>query len=368
MSLLSDYPQITSVDLLARLDAPDAPLLIDVRDDDEYQPWHVPGAVNIPLSELADRLGEVPRGLDIVTVCAVGLRATRAAEILASAGFPVFVLTGGMESWGRTYEVVDTVLDGVVVAQVRRRGKGCLSYVVGAGTCAVVIDPSTEIDRYLSIAAEHGFTITHVLDTHLHADHLSGARELASQTDAQLLLNPADPFSYAFTPIVNNLRIEISDTLHLTVSAVTTPGHTEGSTVYQLGTVALFTGDTLFLESVGRPDLADHAEEFAHALYRSLHDVVLALNDDMMIFPAHYGDSVKVQYGVAVTKRLGELRRTLPALAFEEEAFVTWAVSRVVDRPPNYKEIVRYNSGNPRLGFDELRQLELGPNRCAIAS
>ena len=358
---------ITVDELLPMLDAHDQPLLVDVREADEFESWRIPGAINIPLSELADRLGEVPRDRDLVTVCAVGLRAAKGAEILASAGLHVKVLSGGMESWGRAYEEVEARLGDATVVQIRRRGKGCLSYVIASGASAVVIDPSTDVDRYLQVAKRHGVEISHVLDTHLHADHLSGARELVSRCGAQLLLNPADPFSYEFTAISDHLRIEISDNTHLTVSAVTTPGHTEGSTVYELGDVALFTGDTLFLESVGRPDLADHAEEFAHALYRSLHEVVLTLSDDLLIFPAHYGESVEVRFGELVTRRLGELRRTLPALAYDETKFVQWAVARVTDRPPNYKEIVRFNAGHSPLSLIELEQLELGPNRCAIA-
>lgn len=368
MTILESGPAWTVDDLLSRLDSADAPLIVDVREDDEFDAWHIPGAVLFPLGELADRLNEIPRDRHIVTVCAAGLRAAKGADILASAGYSVSVLTGGMESWGQAYETVTTLLGGATIVQVRRRGKGCLSYVIGSGSSAVVIDPSIEIARYLDICEHFGFSVTHVFDTHLHADHLSGARALVERTGAMLLLNPADPFSYDFTPIANDLRIEISDDLHLTVSAVSTPGHTEGSTVYRLGDVALFTGDTLFLESVGRPDLADQAEAFAHSLYRSLHEVVLKLPDDMLIFPAHYGDSVQVHLGELVTKRLGELRLSLPALAYDEGTFVRWAVARVTDRPANYLEIVRYNSGQSNKSLHELRSMELGPNRCAIAN
>jgi glyoxylase-like metal-dependent hydrolase (beta-lactamase superfamily II)/rhodanese-related sulfurtransferase len=368
MTILESGPAWNVEQLIERLDGVDAPLLIDVRETDEFDAWHIPGAVLFPLGELADRLNEIPRDRQLVTVCAAGLRASKGAEILASAGYAVSVLSGGMESWGQAYETVTSFLGGATIVQIRRRGKGCLSYVIGSQSRAVVIDPSVEITRYLSVAAQFGFEITHVFDTHLHADHLSGARALSEATGATLLLNPADPFAYDFTPIVHDLRIEISDDLHLTVSAVSTPGHTEGSTVYRLGDVALFTGDTLFLESVGRPDLADQAEAFAHSLYRSLHEVVLKLPDEMLIFPAHYGDAVEVHYGELVTKTLGNLRRNLPALAYDEGTFVQWAVSRVTDRPPNYMEIVRFNAGRSEKSLDELRSLELGPNRCAIAS
>lgn len=136
--------------------------------------------------------------------------------------------------------------------------------------------------------------------------------------------------------------------------------------MYQLGSFAIFTGDTLFLESVGRPDLAEQAESFAHYLYRSLHERVLALDDDIMVFPAHFGASVQVHAGEFVSRRLGELRKSLAVLELNEDAFVAWAIANVKDRPPNYQRIVRINSGQEPVNA-EAAEIELGPNRCAIA-
>jgi glyoxylase-like metal-dependent hydrolase (beta-lactamase superfamily II) len=135
--------------------------------------------------------------------------------------------------------------------------------------------------------------------------------------------------------------------------------------MYQLGEFAVFTGDTLFLESVGRPDLADQAESFAHNLYWSLHDRILPLGDEIMVFPAHYGAGVVVWSTQFVAKPLGEIRHVLPALALSEADFVDWAVANVKDRPPNYQEIVLVNAGRALLG--DGAELEAGPNRCAIA-
>ena len=271
-----------------------------------------------------------------------------------------------MQAWAGTYDVVAGDLGGATVVQVRRRGKGCLSYVVGAGDACVVIDPSLSVERYRAIADERGWRVTHVADTHLHADHLSGARDLAAATGAALWLNPADPFSFDFEPLVDGRSIALAEGVEITVSAVSVPGHTEGSTMYQLGSAAVFTGDTLFLESVGRPDLADQADAFAHRLFRSLHDRVLPLGDDVVVFPAHYGPGVSVRAGEFVSRRLGELRSTLPALAMSEADFVEWAVARVTDRPSNYRRIVAINAGRDARGAD-ASALETGPNRCAIA-
>jgi glyoxylase-like metal-dependent hydrolase (beta-lactamase superfamily II) len=356
---------ISGDELLARLEDPSL-YLVDVREPDEVEQWQIPGVHNIPLTSLSARLGEVPRDKDLVVVCAKGSRALRGAEILADHGIASRVLEGGMSTWASTYDHVSGAFGDATVAQLRRRGKGCLSYVVGAGSRAVVIDPSRDLDQYLNVAKQHGWAITHVLDTHLHADHLSGARELAGATGAELWLNPADPFSFDFEPIEDAKSIELMDGVHLRVSSVSVPGHTEGSTMYQLGDYAIFTGDTLFLESVGRPDLADQAEAYAHHLFHSLHERVLPLGDEITVFPAHYGQGVEVHAHQFVAQRLGLLRYALPALALDESDFVSWAIANVKDRPGNYQQIVRINAGQEEL-LSDADDLESGPNRCAIA-
>lgn len=354
-------------EFLSLLGTTASPFLLDVREPDEFSEWAIPNAVNIPLGQLANRLHEIPRHRQVVVICAKGARALSGATLLVAEGFDAIVMDGGMSQWGTTYDTVSVSLAGAVVTQVRRRGKGCLSYVITSGSRAAVIDPSTDIEQYIEIAASQGAAITHVFDTHLHADHVSGGRLMRERTGAQLILNPSDPFHYDYTPLEDGTSIELHDGVHLSVEALRAPGHTEGSTIYRLGSEAIFTGDTLFLESVGRPDLADQAEPFARALYRTLHERVLPLPDDILVLPAHWGDSVPVRSGELVAKHLGELRYVLPALAYSEEDFVAWAVHSVKDRPPNYIEIVRFNAGDSTLSLAEVHEKELGPNRCAIA-
>jgi glyoxylase-like metal-dependent hydrolase (beta-lactamase superfamily II)/rhodanese-related sulfurtransferase len=357
---------ITTYELLPLLDTNDAPYMLDVRDVDEVADWQIPEVHNIPLATLEQRIEEIPRDEHLVVICAVGARAQQGAEILARHDIASDVLEGGMGAWASTYDSVEGEFGGGTVVQLRRRGKGCLSYVIGAGTNCVVIDPSLEIQQYLSVAKEHNWTITHVLDTHLHADHISGARSLVASTGAELWLNPSDDFTFEFEPLSDGRSVALAPGVELTVSAVSVPGHTEGSTMYLLGHAAVFTGDTVFLESVGRPDLADQAESFAHSLYRSVHERILPLGDDIMVFPAHYGAVVAVKAHEFVARRLGELRVTLPALALGESEFVAWALANVKDRPPNYQHIVLINAGRETVSA-ESSQLELGPNRCAVA-
>jgi glyoxylase-like metal-dependent hydrolase (beta-lactamase superfamily II) len=355
-----------TTDALLPILGSDSVQLVDVREPDEFTDWKIPGSVNIPLGSLEARLSEVDPAREVIVICAKGGRATTGAEVLRVNGISSAILAGGMGSWASTYDTVEAEIAGATVVQLRRRGKGCLSYVIGAGSKAIVIDPSLDTDRYLEVASAHGWTITDILDTHLHADHISGGRQLAQATGATLRLNPSDPFQYDYEPLVDGLTISLAGDVGVTVAAVSAPGHTEGSTLYSLGDKAIFTGDTLFLESVGRPDLADQAEPFARNLYASLHERILPFGDETMIFPAHYGDAVEVEFGKFVSKELGELRHTLPALALSEDEFVAWAVANVKDRPPNYVAIVKINAGIDALS-DDAAEMELGPNRCAIA-
>ena len=361
----STYRDIDASELAARLGTDEEPFVLDVRQPDEVDEWAIPGATNVPLGELAGRVGELPHDRELVVVCAAGGRSAQAADLLAGQGLHVANLRGGMAAWGALYDWVVIEAGGVRVVQVRRRGKGCLSYVVGAGDEAFVIDPSIDADVYVEVAAEHGWRIVRVFDTHLHADHLSGSRELAARTGASLHLNPADTFDFPFVPLHDGDRFPLGADGALSVAVSRTPGHTEGSTMYFVGDEIVLTGDTVFVDGVGRPDLAERAEEFAHNLYRSLRDRVLTLPDDALVLPGHYGEGVHVRPDAPVAARLGDLRSTLPPLALDEDAFVAWAVGRTTARPPNYVDIITANMGRSDLPVSELRRLEIGPNRCS---
>lgn len=364
------YREMSPAELAARIGTDEEPTIVDVREPDEFAAWSIPGAMSIPVRELASRLAELPADTELVTLCASGNRSAAAADFLSRAGRHVANLAGGMAAWGATYDSVTIDIDqgDVRVVQVRRRGKGCLSYLVGSGDTAFVVDPSVDTGVHLQLAEEHDWRITRVFDTHLHADHLSGARALAYQSGASLHLNPADDFNFDYHPLSDGDLFELPGGTMFRVGVLHTPGHTQGSTVYTVADRIVLTGDTLFVESVGRPDLADKAAEFAHNLYHSLHDKVLNLPDDALVLPAHYGDVVPVRPDQPVGATLGELRRNLAPLGFDEEEFVSWATARTEPRPPNYVEIVKANMGRAESPLAVLQQLELGPNRCALSA
>ena len=361
-----DEGELSALELASLLGTEDEPLVLDVRQPEEVAAWAIPGAVNIPLGELATRLGELPAGRPVVVVCASGNRSSQATTFLVRAGIPARNLTGGMAAWGHVYDTAVAEVAGGQIVQVRRRAKGCLSYLVGAGDEAFVVDPSLEVDLYISVADSKGWRITRVFDTHLHADHLSGARELAARTGASLHLSPFDTFDFEYRPLQDDERFTLPGGLDVAVAVVRTPGHTEGSVVFLVGDEALLSGDTLFVDSVGRPDLAERAEEFARNLHRSLAEHILVLGDHVSVLPAHYGTATHVVPGQLVAARLGDLRASLPALSLDEEAFVDWATAHATERPPNYVEIIRANMGRSRADVRTLAGLEAGPNRCSV--
>ena len=357
-------PEITAAELATVLGTEQQPDLLDVREPEEFDAWALAGARNVPLSRLAPEAHGLSPGREVVVVCASGVRSARAVRALRSAGVPAVNLAGGMLAWAAVYDTATLDLGTARVVQVRRRGKGCLSYVVGSGAEAFVVDPSLDLDHYWEVATREGWRITRVFDTHLHADHLSGARVLTEATGASLHLNPADGYRFGYEAIGDNEWFRLGDNEHFGVTILAAPGHTPGSTVYEVGGRALLTGDTLFVDGVGRPDLADRSREFAADLYRSLHAKVMAMPVDATVLPAHYGDTVKVAPGELVGARLGELRSSLEQLAWDQDRFVDWASSRARPRPPHYREILRVNAGTASAPLEDLRRLELGPNRC----
>jgi glyoxylase-like metal-dependent hydrolase (beta-lactamase superfamily II) len=362
------YRQITAHELASRLGSERPPFVLDVRSPEEHRDWSIPTSVNIPVTELASRLAELPEDTELVVHCAAGGRSAQAAALLVEAGYDVAELAGGMGSWAQVYDTAELTVGDATVVQVRRRAKGCLSYVVGAGDTAFVVDPSADVGIYERVAAERGWRIRRVFDTHLHADHLSGARQLAGRTGASIHLNPADTFHFDYEPLGDGDEFTLPGGTAFGVSVVHTPGHTQGSTIFRVGDGALLTGDTLFVDGVGRPDLAERAEEFARNLHRSLTQRVLPTGEATIVLPSHYGDTVEVRPGEPVGATIGELVERLAPLRYDEPEFVRWAADAASDRPPNYVEIIKANMGRPEVGYEELRRLELGPNRCSVAA
>ncbi len=191
--------QIEAETLREWLDAQQPVTVLDIRTDEDRAQWAIPGSLHVHAYEALRAgqpglLADAPFPLDrpVVTVCNAGRVSEAAAEMLAARGFDARSLAGGMRAWSLAWNAADVPLPGasIHVTQVRRTGKGCLSYIVGSSGEAAVIDPSVAPHVYLDLAHRHAWSIRYVLETHIHADHLSRARELARQLGAVLLLPP----------------------------------------------------------------------------------------------------------------------------------------------------------------------------------
>lgn len=359
---------------VARRREDDDLFVLDVRNEPDYQEWQIPGSWNLPIYDdlldhefgsLEARLDELPDDREIAVVCAAGVTSARAASVLRDHGFEAASVDGGMNAWGRvhrSYEATD--VDGVV--QIVRPGTGCLSYLVHDGESAVVVDPSQYTDVYLDAAEARGLDVVAVADTHAHADHVSGGPMLAAEEGVPYYLHEADTGNLEDVEALTDGDTISVGSRDLTVRY--TPGHTPGSVSFQYGQ-ALLSGDTLFLRSVGRPDLEDGAEDAVRTAASELFDSLgelLALDDDAVVFPGHFTDE---RYRPLQTE-LGELRDETTnelfsyAAAGDREAFVETIVESLADEPANYNQIKQINWGNERAGED-AESLELGPNNCA---
>jgi hydroxyacylglutathione hydrolase len=238
--------------------------------------------------------------------------------------------------------------------QVIHEDLGCGSYLVGderAGIAAV-IDPQWDIDPYLRLSRLHGVGIDHVLETHNHADHVSGHGRLARATGATIHIHELAGAKYPHEPFADGWRLRVGD---LEIEAVHTPGHRPEHTSFVLRDAArggdawaVLTGDSLFVGDVARPDLAVEPRDGAAGIFDSLHDRLLSLDDDVEVWPGHLGGSLCGSSATdnKTSSTIGFERQHNPALRISSlDAFVDASVDELGDRPPNVEHIVALNRG-----------------------
>jgi hydroxyacylglutathione hydrolase len=244
--------------------------------------------------------------------------------------------------------------------QIIHEDLGCASYLVAdrESGVAVVIDPQWDVEPYRRLARLHGVRIGHVLETHNHADHVSGHGRLVRQTGATVHVHELAEAEYEHEPFADGWTLTIGD---LTVEAIHTPGHRPEHTCFLLSDAgrggapwALLSGDSLFIGDVARPDLAIEPREGAAQMFHSLHDRLLALDDEVEVWPGHLGGSLCGGAGIDLksSSTIGFERAHNAALAIAGEAeFVESATASLPDRPPNVEQIVALNRGPLVAGF-----------------
>jgi len=375
---------LAAADLYQRLTSPAPPRILDVRNTEEFARWRVEGPhpvdlLNVPYFEFVEReeasvrrvtewLGGRPG--ELVVVCAEGGSSAFVAEILNARGVPAANLAGGMVGWGLGTAAHRIPAAGEAgVWQVLRFGRGCLSYVVARGEDAVVVDPHRGLDAYRTLLERERLRLRAVFDTHLHADHVSGGPRLAGDAGVAYHASPRDFEGGAVRveALAEGRPIRIGPLEILPIVPISTPGHTPGSTSLLVAETVLLTGDTLFVDDVGRPDLGGEAAAWARDLHRTLHERLASLGDPVAVLPAHASGLAAAGPDGAVAGTLGDLRRRNRAMRLDLDAFVREAEQAAGSAPPEYARIRAINLGREIAAESELTELELGRNQCALS-
>lgn len=378
-------PEEISVDRLKELlDSDESFTLVDTRDEESFEEWRLAAATQFRYTpdhefdaEAFIEATGVERDDPVITICALGKSSTTLAYDLADAGFTdVRFVEGGMEAWSGVYDAVEIETPGAAeIVQLQRRAKGCLGYVIADPEvgAAAVVDPTRYTDEFVTVAEERDWTIERVFDTHIHADHISGGRALASELDVPYHLGEYTrdrEVGYEFDALERNEVVSVGD---VEIKAVYTPGHTSDMISYLVDGDAVLTGDTVFVDGIGRTELQfgdAEAEGGAELLYDSLHGTLLALPDTVTVLPGHFHVSEHGEYnvdpGTPIETTIGELRTGLDVLEYDRERFVEYILDNVPEKPPNYERVIEINRGvSEPEDEQEAIELELGPNRCA---
>jgi glyoxylase-like metal-dependent hydrolase (beta-lactamase superfamily II) len=375
---------LAAQDLYQRLAGATPPRVLDVRNAEEFARWRVEGphpvdVLNIPYFEFVEHEETSVRRVtdwidgragDLVVVCAEGGSSAYVAEILQGRGLPAANLAGGMVAWGLGTTARLVAASGPVrLWQVLRFGRGCLSYVVARGEDAVVVDPHRRVDAYRALLEQEKLRLRAVFDTHLHADHVSGGAALARDAGVGYHASPRD-FDGAMVSVedlADGRPVRIGRLELVPIVPLATPGHTPGSTSLLVGEALLLTGDTLFVDDVGRPDLGGQAAAWARDLHRTLHERLRPLGDAVVVLPAHAASLAGLGPTGAVSGVLGDLRTRNPAMRLDLDAFVREAEHAAGSAPPEYARIRAINLGRETAAEAELTELELGKNQCALS-
>jgi len=318
---------------------------------------------------------KLPKDKAVLAVCAKGDTSEFVAQAMQRLGFDAYNLEGGTKAWGDFYDVrtVEESAD-LSVYQIVRPARGCLSYVVVSEGKGVVIDPLRHIVHYQELAANKGFEIILVLDTHGHADHISGAAALVEELSVPYFLHPYDgihpidvlPAKLPYDFLEDGLEFSVGKAEILTIHI---PGHTLGNVAYLLNEKYLFTGDSIFIESIARPDLGGRGDTWAPIHYESLR-ILLELDEGLVVLPAHFSSFKEENEKGVYAATMGDLKQNNAGLVMAQksaEEFVEYILSSLPKFPDEYVDIKRVNAGLLEVSESKASELELGKNICALS-
>lgn len=345
--------------------------VLDIRPIQERVEWFIPRSIYFnAYDKLKAHKPDALQGLHldktipIVTICAGGKTSLIAAQQLNEQGFEAYSLQGGMKGWSLSWNTAKLSFPDFEIIQFRRTGKGCLSYLIASNKEAIIVDASLPIEAYQDILLKERLSLKHVIETHIHADHLSRSKQLAENNNITLHLPAPNKVTFDFIPVTGTTVFQIGN---ISIKAIQTPGHTLESTSYLIDDKVLLTGDTLFINGVGRPDLKannDEAIQKSKMLYQSLQKL-LALDNNMIVLPAHTSQPIDFD-NTPIQTTIGNVKQTVAMLKLTEEEFVNTILQRIPPTPANYLSIVEKNIKGDFTDINPV-DLEAGANRCAVS-
>ncbi len=381
--VLPQARQMSAADLAEILLAGDPVQIMDVRAPERVERGRIDLVPegrfhNIRGSELMNHRDVGSTGLDpdlpVAVVCGHGSDSRILAAHLERLGLDARSLAGGLAAWMSLTVPIELDppegLDRLI--QFDRIGKGCLGYLLVSDGKALIIDPPFRFGAYADAVEGLGAELVGVFDTHVHADYVSGAVALARRFGVPYYLHPADavypydgtPGRIEFTPISDGDCIEFGASA---IRVMHTPGHTEGSVTYMVEDRIALTGDFLFVESIGRPDLGGREEEWAGQLWDSVVRAIRGWDDGVAVYPAHYANQSERRMGRAVGASFGALRRENDILRIQDsDVFVRHILGQKAPFPEAYQKIKAINIGLAPMVELEIEELEMGRNECAL--
>jgi glyoxylase-like metal-dependent hydrolase (beta-lactamase superfamily II)/rhodanese-related sulfurtransferase len=356
-------------------------LLLDVRNEEEFGRFKVEGPypfdmINVPYVEFIEHeeesVAKVPKGRKLRIVCAKEGSSKYVGEILIAHGHEdVAHMLVGIKAWGNLLAPIRVASGNTYeLYQFRRPGKASCSYGLVCNNEMMVFDPAKNIDAYKAFAEQHGCTITKTFETHRQADYISGSPLLQKLLHAELIAPPDDfkgaAFDYTAVTDGNIFRFSNGGP---EVKAIHTPGHTPGSTSYLIDDRFIVTGDTVFIYSIGRPDLGGMAEAWSKMLFKTMTEKILTLADDVLVLPGHYMDWQEANEDLVFTASVGRIKainRHIYGIQNEND-FYAFIQANMRKQPEEYARIREINAGLETVDEEQADIMDLGKNECAAS-
>ncbi|MCG6909647.1 MAG: MBL fold metallo-hydrolase [Deltaproteobacteria bacterium] len=376
-----EVQSFTAQELFSWLIAKEDFLLVDVRNDEEFGRFKVEGPypfdmVNVPYMEFIEHeeesVAKVPRGKKVRIVCAKEGSSKYVAEILVNHGFDdVAHMLVGIKAWGNLLAPV-RVAGGAdyELHQFRRPGKASCSYGLVCGEEMMVFDPAKNIAAYTEFAAEKGCNITKTFETHRQADYISGSMGLNKSLGVEIVAPDEDfhPATFAYTPAGDGTVFRFGNG-GPEVKSIHTPGHTPGSTCYLIDDRYMITGDTVFIYSIGRPDLGGMAKEWSQMLFDTLQQKILQWDRATLMLPGHYMDWKEANQDLVFTRSLEQIKEINADIynIADADTFYGFIEANMRKQPDEYAKIREINAGLVTVDDENADIMDLGKNECAAS-